>query len=112
MYELWLALNIVWETALGIGPMLVVAAAVWLGLVVMALRGSSAWRGTLPLSLALGLAVAIAAFLTVPSLTRSSLGELRYWVDWANLAAIALAAGGMAAAFAWPVLARWRAAAA
>lgn len=110
MYELWLATNIVWEAALDIAPMLVAGFALWLALVVMALRGGARWRGALPLTAALGLVVALAAVVLIPGLTRSSLGELRYWVDWANLAAIALGVGAVAAAFAWPLLARRRAA--
>ena len=61
--------------------------------VVMGTRGMGAAAGLL------------LAFLAVPSLTRSSLGELRYWVDWANLLAIAAGAGAAVLAFAWPLLA-------
>jgi hypothetical protein len=39
----------------------------------------------------------------VPTAIRSSLQELAYWVDWANLASIALGIGMAALAFAWPV---------
>lgn len=106
MYEVWLVLNILWEIALGIWPLLVGAIVVWGGLMAMALRRPGArWRAGLPLALAAGALVAIAAFLLVPGSTRSSLGELSYWVDWANLIAIAAGFGGVAALIAWPLLA-------
>jgi hypothetical protein len=75
MYEVWLFLNILWEIALGILPLL------------------------------LGAIVAVAAFLLVPGSTRSSLAEMSHWVGWANLVAIAAGFGGVVALFAWPLLA-------
>ena len=45
---------------------------------------------------------AVIGFLALPGLTRSSLQELAYWVDWANLASMALGVGVAAGAFAWP----------
>jgi hypothetical protein len=109
MYEIWLVLNILWELALGVWPLLLGAALLWVGVVAGALRRPAAgWAAGLPLALAVGAAVAIAAFVLVPAATRSSLGELRYWVDWLNLLGIAAAFGAVAVAFAWPVLAMRR----
>jgi len=106
MYEVWLVLNILWEIALGIWPLLLGAIVVWVLLMAMALRRPCArWRAGLPLALAGGAIVAVAAFLLVPGSTRSSLAEMSYWVDWANLVAIAAGFGGVAALFAWPLLA-------
>lgn len=106
MYELWLVLNILWELALGIWPLLLGAIVVWSVLMLAALRRPGArWRAGLPLTLVVGVVVAVAAFLLVPGGTRSSLAELSYWVDWANLAAVAAGFGGVAMLFAWPVLA-------
>lgn len=106
MYEIWLVLNILWEIALDVWPVLLGAAVLWFVLVVAALRRPQArWRAALARALALGGVVAVAAFLAVPSMTRSSLGELAYWVDWANLIAVAGGFGAAAVAFAWPVLA-------
>lgn len=102
MYEIWLVMNIVWEIALGVWPLLLAAALAWAVLMALALRRRG--RARLSSSLAVGGGVAVLAFVAVPSLTRSSLGELAYWVDWANLGAIAMAAGVAAAAFAWPLL--------
>jgi hypothetical protein len=109
MYEIWLVMNILWELALGVWPLLLGAALLWVAVMAGALRRPAAgWAAGLPLALAIGVAVAIAAFVLVPSATRSSLGELRYWVDWLNLLGIAAAFGALAVAFAWPVLAMRR----
>jgi hypothetical protein len=110
MYEIWLAMNILWELARDAWPQGVAAAAVWVVLMVAAARRrGTGWRRGLPAALAVGAIVAIVAFVLVPGLTKSSLGELRYWVDWANLVGIAVAVGAVAAAFAWPLAAMRRA---
>lgn len=106
MYEIWLVMNIVYEIALGIWPVVALALAVWLVLLVLA-RQRVGWR-QVPLALAVGAAVAVLLFLLVPSLTQSSLSNMGYWVDWANLLAVALGLGALAAVFAWPLLALLR----
>jgi hypothetical protein len=111
MYEIWLTLNILWELALGAWPVLVGGAVLWAVLMITAARRRGAvWSRGLPGAAAVGAIAAVVAFVLVPGLTRSSLGELRYWVDWVNLVGIALAAGGIVAAFAWPLLTMRRAA--
>lgn len=106
MYEIWLMLNIVWELALAAWPVLVALGVVWLALMTRALRRRGArWLAGLPLALATGAVVAVIAFFVVPGLTRSALSEMRYWVDWMNLAGIALGVGAVAVAFAWPLTA-------
>jgi hypothetical protein len=105
MYELWLAANIGWEIALTVLPLLLAAAAVWALITLLALRRpGAAWRARLPAALGVAVLAAVAGFLWVPGSIGSALGELRYWVDWANLAAIAAGIGAVAAAFAWPLL--------
>lgn len=47
-------------------------------------------------------------FVVVPMATGSSLQELAYWVDWANLASIVLGIGVAALALAWPAGVLWR----
>jgi hypothetical protein len=109
MYELWLVMNIVWELALGLWPLLALGALAWLVLMVLAWRRPAAdWRSAWPMAAGIALVAAVAGFLAVPTTLRSSLRELAYWVDWANLASIALGIGVAALAFAWParVLAR------
>lgn len=106
MYEIWLVMNIVYELALSIWPVLALAGAVWLLLLVMA-RQRIGWR-QVPRAVAVGAAVAVLLFFSVPSLTQSSWSNMGYWVDWANLLAIALGLGALAALFAWPLLALLR----
>ena len=103
MYEIWLAMNIVWEIALGAWPLLAFGALTWLVLMALAWRRPAArWRSAGPLAAGFAVAAAVLGFLLVPAAVRSSLRELGYWVDWANLAGIALGMGVAALAFAWP----------
>ncbi len=109
MYEIWLAMNIVWEIALGFWPLLALAAAAWLVLLALAWRRPKAhWRRAWPMAAAVAAVAALIGFLVVPTTNRSSLQELAYWVDWANLASIALGIGVAALAFAWPASVLWR----
>ncbi len=102
MYEIWLAMNIIYEIALGVWPLLALLLAVWLGLLVAA-RGRLGGRQVRQAAL-LGALVAVALFFSVPTLTQSSLANMGYWVDWANLLAIALGLGALAAVFSVPLL--------
>ena len=106
MYEIWLMLNIVWEIALTIWPLLLTGAVVWLGLWGTAWRQNGRhWRAGLWPALAIGAAVAVVAALLLPGSIGSSLSDMGYWVDWGMLLALAAGAGGVAVAFAWPLLA-------
>lgn len=102
MYEIWLLLNIVFEVALTVWPMLVAALLFWLALLWGA--GQRLRAHTLMGSLALGGAAVLVAALVLPALTRSSLNDMSYWLDWAALAGLSLACGAVVAAFALPVL--------
>ena len=102
MYEIWLAMNIIYEIALGIWPLLALLLAVWVALFVAA-RGRLGARQVRQ-ALLLGALVAVALFFSVPTLTQSSLSDMGYWVDWANLLAIALGLGALAAVFSVPIL--------
>ncbi|GAB3361642.1 MULTISPECIES: hypothetical protein [Giesbergeria] len=106
MYEIWLVINIVYELALSIWPVVALALAVWLVLLVWA-RQHIGWQQG-PRAVGVGAVVALLLFLTVPTLTQSSLSNLDYWVDWANLLAVALGLGTVAAVFSWPLLALLR----
>jgi hypothetical protein len=66
-------------------------------------RPAAQWRSAWPMAASVAVVAAVMGFLVVPTSTRSSLQELAYWVDWANLASIALGIGMAALAFAWPV---------
>ena len=108
MYELLLMLNIVWEIALGAWPLLLIAAVLWLALMGTGWRTVGAhWRAALPPALGIGLMTAVVAALMLPGWTQSALSNMGYWVDWVILLGLAVAAGGVVAAFAWPLLA-WR----
>lgn len=105
MYEIWLVLNIVWEIALGLWPLLLAAGLLLAVLVVVTVRQPAAgWRRALPGTLLVAVVVALAVVLLVPGWVQSSLADMAYWVDWANLLALAAAAGAVAAAVAWPLL--------
>lgn len=106
MNEILLSLNIVWELALANSGLAIGYAAIVVALALIASRaGATAWRRGRPAAVFAGLVVAIAAFALVPSLSASSFAELRYWVDWANLAAIAAGFGAAGALFVWPLAA-------
>lgn len=106
MYEIWLMLNIAWEMA---APAFMAAAAFWVLLMILAVRLPGAqWRGSLPWALVIGAVVAVATFLGLPGSIGSSLGEMRYWVDWMTLLGLAAGAGAVAVVFAWPLQAMRR----
>ena len=103
MYEIWLVLNILYEIALGLWPVLLALAVVWLALMVLArsrLSLRALRRSLIPASFVAGL-----LFFTLPHLTQSSLDNMGYWVDWLNLLGMALGLGAAFALFAWPLVA-------
>ncbi|MBP6097254.1 MAG: hypothetical protein KBF58_02485 [Methyloversatilis sp.] len=104
MYEIWLALNILFELALTALPLIGGLLALWVALLATAsTRGRAAWRPALRPSVIIALLIAISAFFAVPTMTKSSMAEMGYWIDWANLAGIAAAIGGVAFALIWPL---------
>ncbi len=102
MYEIWLALNIVYEIARLIWPTIAIVAAVWLALLWVA-RGRMG-RPALTPALFTGAVVAVLGVLTIPSLTHSSLSEAAYWVDWVSLIGLALGFGALAAVLVFPMI--------
>ncbi|MGB3450270.1 MAG: hypothetical protein WBA58_07205 [Giesbergeria sp.] len=103
MYEIWLVINIVYEIALTVWPLLILALVMWLALMWPArsrLGGQS-----LRHALVLGAVAVVTLFFSLPSLTHSSFANMGYWVDWANLLAMALALGTLCGLFLWPLLA-------
>jgi hypothetical protein len=106
MYEIWLALNVIFELALANLPVVLFFLALWVALMgFVLLRGRANWRGALPAALLAWLLAAAAAVFGVPAMTQSSLSDMHYWVDWANLLAIAGGLGGIVALFVWPFIA-------
>lgn len=103
MYEIWLALNIVYEIALSIWPTLLVLLLAWLALLATAggrLNARALCRALLP-----GAVATVILLISIPSLTQSSLANMGYWVDWANVLAIALGLGTLVVLFVWPLMA-------
>lgn len=106
MYEIWLALNILFELALMYFPVVMVIALAWIALMALALiRGTPNWRRALLPAALIGVVTLIAGMLAIPALTMSSLAELRYWVDWANLFAVAAGFAAITAMLALPLIA-------
>lgn len=103
MYEIWLAMNIVYEMALGLLPALLALALVWAVVMVIYRRKLALVSATALVAVAV--LVTLAAVLALPSLSKSTLGDMGYWVDWANLLAMAAGFGVAAALLLWPVLA-------
>lgn len=105
MYEVWLMLNIVYELALAVWPWLAALALLWVIFLFMARgRGGSAWRAAFPGAVVLGVLVAAIIFFITPSWSKSGLGEMKYWIDWANLLGIAAGWGAGAVILTWPLL--------
>lgn len=106
MYEIWLGLNIVYETVQPVLGLLIVLALAWLILLVAVARSNKAnWKKALPSALIVGVFAALVVFVLAPSFTASSLSELKYWVDWAFLGASSVGAGAAVMVGLWPVLA-------
>jgi hypothetical protein len=103
MYEIWLAMNIAYETALGLLPALAPLVLMW---AVMMVINRKKLKRVKPATLAaVALLVSLAAVLALPSLSKSTLADMGYWVDWAALLGMAAGVGVAAAVLLWPVLA-------
>lgn len=103
MYEIWLAMNIAYETALGLLPALAPLVLMW---AVMMVINRKKLKRVKPATLAaVAVLVALAAVLALPSLSKSTLADMGYWVDWAALLGMAAGVGVAAAVLLWPVLA-------
>lgn len=108
MYEIWLALNIVYEIALGLWPELLILLGVWLFMLAWRWRQLSA----VPAGRLLGVAIIVAliAALALPALTLSGFANFGYWVDWLSWLGMALGFGMAAALCLWPWMSLRRAA--
>ena len=103
MYEIWLAMNIAYEIALGLLPALAPLALMWAAMMVI---NRKKLKRVKPATLAaVAVLVALVAVLALPSLSQSTLADMGYWVDWASLLGQAAGLGVLAALLMWPVLA-------
>ena len=102
MYEIWLAMNIAYEIAWDLWPALLPLALV--GGAVMLINRKKLARVTTSTLAALAVLVALAAVLALPSLSKSTLADMGYGVDWAALLGMAAGVGVAAAVLLWPVL--------
>ena len=103
MYEIWLATNIAYETALGLLPALAPLVLMWA--VMMVINRKKLKQVKLATLAALAVLVALVAVLALPSLTQSSLADMTDAVDWAALLGMAAGIGMAASLLMWPVLA-------
>ena len=103
MYEIWLAMNIAFEIAWDLWPALLPLALMWA--VVMLINRNKLARVSASTLAALAVLVAVAAVLALPSLSKSTLADMGYWVDWAALLGMAAGMGVAAAVLLWPIMA-------
>jgi 4-amino-4-deoxy-L-arabinose transferase-like glycosyltransferase len=104
MYEVWLGLNILYEMALTVLPALAILALAWL--VSLLIRRQNLRQAKVGMLLGLAVLVGVVATLTLPTLTKSSLSDMTYWVDWATLLGVAAGFGVATAVLLWPFLTR------
>lgn len=105
MYEIWLGMNIFYELAWMYAPVVIGVALVLALSYGMAWRRGGQWRAARSRALGVAALATGLAVLSVPTLTRSSLAEMGYWVDWLNLLMIAGAIGLLCGALIWPFVA-------
>jgi len=104
-YDIWLALNIFWEIALGKMQIILLAAVIWLIISGIALsKRPIHWWIVVRTALIPAAIVTVVMFLLFPGQSFSSLSEMGYWVDWAVLSAVALGFGAVAFMYAVPAV--------
>ena len=103
MNEIWLAMNVAYETALGLMPALAPLVLMW---AVMMVINRKKLKRVKPATLAaLAVLVALVAVVALPSMTQSSFADMTDLLDWAALLGMAAGSGVAAALLVWPVLA-------
>ena len=103
MNEIWLAMNIAYETAFGLLPALAPLMLMW---TLMMVINRKKLKQVKPARLAaVAVLVAMVAVVTLPSMTPPSLVDMTDWVGWAALLGMAAGVGVVAALLIWPVLA-------
>lgn len=104
MYEIWLALNILFELGMQSLPAVIGIAVLWLALMIFAAtRPGAGWKKAIAPAFVIGVIATAITFFITPAMTKSSFANMGYWVDWMNLFFYAAAFGAVAAALAWPI---------
>ena len=106
MYEVWLGLNILYELMWNYMPFVLTVAALWVALMAYAIQHDAAWRQGLRGGLLGMLVIVVVTFLVFPYITKSSLSNLGYWMDYLFLFQIAVGYGVVfGLGFVWPLVA-------
>lgn len=104
MYEIWLALNILFELGMQSLPAVIGIAVLWLALMIFAAtRPGAGWKKAIAPAFVIGVIATAITFFITPAMTKSSFANMGHWVDWMNLFFYAAAFGAVAAALAWPI---------
>ena len=105
MYEIWLAINIVWEIAVEQASWTLPLALAFVALVVLAFVRGGDWRRGWRWAWTSGVLAALVAIAFLPSLSGAAWSDLTYVVDWAMLVATAAAVAAVVVAIVWPLAA-------
>ena len=104
MYEIWLALNIAYEFVCSIQPISLIVLLAVAGMFGTALlRQRAAWRRGFAVAAAIWFATTLVLVLTLPAMTKASLTDVAYVVDWIILFGIAASFALVPAMLAWPL---------
>ncbi|HRP67756.1 MAG TPA: hypothetical protein PLF79_16895, partial [Thauera sp.] len=86
MYEIWLALNILFELGMQSLPAVIGIAVLWLALMIFAAtRPGAGWKKAIAPAFVIGVIATAITFFITPAMTKSSFANMGYWVDWMNL---------------------------
>jgi hypothetical protein len=106
MYEIWLAMNILYEVAWNYMPFVLSVIVLFAILLTYAIQHQAAWRRGIKGGIVGGIVITVLTFLMFPYLTKSSLSNLGYWIDYVFLLQIAVGFGLVfGLGFVWPLTA-------
>jgi len=104
MYEIWLGLNILYGLMWDYMPFVLSVTVLLAILLTYAIQHQANWRGGFKGGLLGVFVITVITFLIFPYLTKSSLSELGYWIDYVFLLQIAGAYGLVfGLGFIWPL---------
>jgi hypothetical protein len=104
MYEIWLGLNILYGLMWDYMPFVLSVAVIFAILLTYAIQHQANWRGGFKGGLLGVFLITLVTFMIFPYLTKSSLSELGYWIDYVFLLQIAAGYGIVfGLGFVWPL---------